>query len=232
MKRIMVNAQVTFMISVLELIGYIFIISMVIIFKSTSLPLIINIEIMYLIVLPRAYLMNTSHNKRRIIEHGWKNILKNTFGLSHDLPNSNCCKENRMIENQSPDRARKRRVTVNQYKKRRIHPQITSRDVNKPSPRISRSKLKIVITEDSSDCKMGENKKRCEIMMIPDELKQFRRIDRTSKNLLSIEKGAFMERKNILGCKEKNRRKRSCLENGALSVTDLEQECEILFSCK
>ena len=34
---------------------------------------------MYLIVLPRAYLMNTSHNKRRIIEHGWKNILRNTF---------------------------------------------------------------------------------------------------------------------------------------------------------
>ena len=48
-------------------------------------------------------------------------------------------------------------------------------------------------------------------MMIPDELKQFRRIDRTSKNLLRIETGAFMERQNILGCKEKNRRKRSCL---------------------
>ena len=232
MKRIMVNAQVTFMISVLELIGYIFIISMVIIFKSTSLPLIINIEIMYLIVLPRAYLMNTSHNKRRIIEHGWKNILRNTFGLSPDLPNPNCGKENRLIENQSSDRARKRRVTVNQYKKGKIHPQMTSRDVNRPSPGLCGPKLKIVITEDFSDCTMGEDKKRCEILMRPDELKQPLQIDRASKNLLNIETGGFMERQNILGCTVKKMRKRSCSKNGALSITDLEQECEILFSCK
>ena len=220
------------MISVLEMIGYIFIMSAVIIFKSTSLPLIINIEIMYLIVLPRAYLMNTSHNKRRIIEHGWKNILKNTFGLSPDLQNPNRGKENRMIENQSSDRARKRRVTRNQYKKRRIDRQMTSRDVNKPSSAVCRSKVKIVITEDFLDGKMEENKKRCEILMRPDKLKQSLQIERSSKNLLSIETGAFMERQNILGCTVKKIRKRSCSKNGALSISDLEQECETLFSCK
>ena len=33
--------------------------------------------ILYLIILPYAFLMNTSHNKNQIIEHGWINVVKN-----------------------------------------------------------------------------------------------------------------------------------------------------------
>ena len=88
LKRIRVNAQVTFMISVLEMIGVIIGIMVVVIFNSTTLPVIINSMILYLILLPRAFLMNTSHNKNRVIEHGWKNILRNTLGLSPKSSNA------------------------------------------------------------------------------------------------------------------------------------------------
>ena len=31
----------------------------------------------YMLILPYAFLMNTSHNKNRVIEHGWKNVFMN-----------------------------------------------------------------------------------------------------------------------------------------------------------
>ena len=33
-----------------------------------------------MVILPYPFLMNTSHNKNRIVEHGWKNIFKNLLG--------------------------------------------------------------------------------------------------------------------------------------------------------
>ena len=33
--------------------------------------------------------MNTSHNKNRVIEHGWKNVFKNVFGNTSSIPPSN-----------------------------------------------------------------------------------------------------------------------------------------------
>ena len=39
---------------------------------------------LFLLILPYAYLMNTSANKQRIIDEGWLNVVKNIFGC-------NCC---------------------------------------------------------------------------------------------------------------------------------------------
>ena len=35
--------------------------------------------VLFLIILPYSYLTNTSHNKTRIVDEGWQNVLKNIF---------------------------------------------------------------------------------------------------------------------------------------------------------
>ena len=47
-----------------------------------------------MILLPYAFLMNTSHNKNRIVEYGWINVFKNlitkvTNSVSHNTSSDN-----------------------------------------------------------------------------------------------------------------------------------------------
>ena len=42
-----------------------------------------------MIVLPYAFLMNTSHNKDRVMEHGWKHVFQNLLGISSQNNNPN-----------------------------------------------------------------------------------------------------------------------------------------------
>ena len=79
----MVNAQITAMISLLEAIANIA--TAIIIFlaiRSTFYTMLLPM-IVYLIILPIAFLMNTSDNKHRIVEAGWKNIFLNVAGKKH-----------------------------------------------------------------------------------------------------------------------------------------------------
>ena len=65
------------MISLLELssnIGYIIIISFTV---KTSYATLVQFMFLYMLLLPYAFLMNTSHNKNRIVEYGWKNVFGN-----------------------------------------------------------------------------------------------------------------------------------------------------------
>ena len=51
-------------------------------FKGTTyFSLLIPLTV-YVVILPHAFLMNTSDNKNRIVEEGWKNVFKNIFRLS------------------------------------------------------------------------------------------------------------------------------------------------------
>jgi hypothetical protein len=86
MKKVRVNAQVTFMTSILELFGSVTLVILAVVFKAHTLPTLIHSTIFYHILLPRAFLMNTSHNKDRIIEYGWKNILRNLLGMPKKPP--------------------------------------------------------------------------------------------------------------------------------------------------
>ena len=56
----------------------------IILFKTVRVTYItlVLIVTLYMVVLPYAFLMNTSHNKNRIVEHGWKNVFKNMLGRS------------------------------------------------------------------------------------------------------------------------------------------------------
>ena len=87
-KKVRINAQVTAIISVLEIV---FMMTSVMIVglltrantAGTRRETIINGLSVYFILLPRAFLMNTSHNKNRIVEYGWKNVFMNFLGIAN-----------------------------------------------------------------------------------------------------------------------------------------------------
>ena len=83
MKKLKVNAQVTAMISVFEIFVNITAFVLTMISNGVTLyTLSMNIGA-YNIILPYVFIMNTSHNKYRIVEFGWKNVLFNIIGVNN-----------------------------------------------------------------------------------------------------------------------------------------------------
>ena len=80
MKRYKVNSQVTALICILEMVGAITF-SIHRSFTGPTIDTLLHGQFTYFILMPYAFLMNTSHNKNRIIEHGWKNVLRNMIGI-------------------------------------------------------------------------------------------------------------------------------------------------------
>ena len=76
-RKILVNAQVKAMISLLELSSNVVYMVIIVSTVKTSYTTLIQVMFLYMIILPYAFLMNTSHNKKRIVEYGWSNVLKN-----------------------------------------------------------------------------------------------------------------------------------------------------------
>ena len=102
MNRLHVNAQVTCMILLLEILFSFIQLTLLIIFKAHTFPTLINGIFLWSIVLPHSFLMNTSHNKRRIIEIGWINVLRNVFKLAaridgHQVPENSVRKNNQRL---------------------------------------------------------------------------------------------------------------------------------------
>lgn len=99
MKKVRVNAQVKAFVSFIE--GFVNILYIVIISFTvrTSLGTLVMQSVTYLIILPYISLMNTSYNKDRVIENGWKNVLKNLW-VKHssirDLNDRPKCNQNNM----------------------------------------------------------------------------------------------------------------------------------------
>ena len=224
-KKIRVNAQVTFMISILEMIGFVIGIVVVLIFKSTTLPVIINSMILYLILLPRAFLMNTSHNKKRVIEHGWKNILRNTLGLSPKSSNANSNQEEERVENKTCSRS-----SIMRAKRHRMSSKIESSATDKPSLIASTSILKKAIIEDFSECKNLQNQTRVEIMMNPATLERPDQTHNAIVTSISKEMESIEKCQGKMDCTAKRSTKIRRLKNNKLVITDLELEIENVFS--
>jgi hypothetical protein len=84
MKNVRVNAQVRAVLSLLEVsMNVVGVISVLFNKGRTLFTLTIGI-IVFDILLPHAFLMNTSENKNRIVEFGWKNVFKNILGISNN----------------------------------------------------------------------------------------------------------------------------------------------------
>ena len=100
MRRVLVNAQVTAMISFIEFVYFFAHVVGISVAGGTSPEVIISFLMMYLVlyvvIIPYSFLMNTSHNKNRIVEHGWINVVKN-MTTNNSISNSDillgCCRK-------------------------------------------------------------------------------------------------------------------------------------------
>ena len=225
-KKVRVNAQVTFVISILEMICAFLILALVIIFKTETFPVLISSMITYLILLPNAFLMNTSNNKCRVIEHGWKNVLGNTFGLSPMPANTDGNQGTKTKENKTCSRLKKGSNAVYPYTRGQVHSQILPHDLGKSLPTGSTSTLVVADPKKASDCKDQKQKKSLEIVMNPQKLE--RAYQKHRSKISSIGNGG----NSALECKANRVTRRSCSENCKMLPSDLEQESEVLFNCK
>jgi hypothetical protein len=136
-KRVHVNSQVTAIICLLEVLGNLTTAVLALITKPHNLVRFIHLGIFYLIILPHVFIMNTSHNKNRIIEYGWKNVLLNLVGwqnTSQESIDNNAkdasCNENRnkKEENSVPNINTNKIFTTNES--RNILPSNNARNIS------------------------------------------------------------------------------------------------------
>ena len=87
-RKVKVNAQVTFVIYVLETVANLSIFIVWIFVHGYSSEVTVTMGVMWFhVMLPYIFLMNTSHNKNLLIDDGWWNTVKNALGIS--LSNNN-----------------------------------------------------------------------------------------------------------------------------------------------
>ena len=88
MKKATVNAQVTAIVSLSEILGFIVILVITLITGNKEISMIL-FRLLEVILLPYAFLMNTRENKNRIVEHGWLNVLRNIVSVPDILTSFN-----------------------------------------------------------------------------------------------------------------------------------------------
>ena len=87
-KQLQVSAHITAMTCLLEHVGNVTVIIHTIHFTTNAswkLSTLIHEIVFYCILVPHAFLMNTSDNKYRILEYGWRNVIKNLLGARNKM---------------------------------------------------------------------------------------------------------------------------------------------------
>ena len=80
-RRMKVNAQVTAVTSVIEVLGNILQwVIWIFVTKFAGYGTLIQSILLYFIILPYVFLMNTRENKNRIVDEGWMTVVKNALG--------------------------------------------------------------------------------------------------------------------------------------------------------
>ena len=81
-RKVAVNAHVTFFLWVLETLANVSIIIVwMFIYGKTSFATLTFSMLLYYVLLPNSFLMNTSHNKHLIVDNGFWNTIRNATGL-------------------------------------------------------------------------------------------------------------------------------------------------------
>ena len=110
LRRMKVGAQVTAVITLLEALGNFICANIwIAIRKAIGTESLILGILLYFVLLSYAFLMNTTHNRNRVVEEGWYNVFKNVFGVCNKtpvLPTSNAVASTAQ-DNNSKDGARK-----------------------------------------------------------------------------------------------------------------------------
>ena len=82
-RKVKVNAQVTFVIYILESVANfsIFVVWFFVNQRNSNLTLTLGV-LWFNVILPYTFLMNTSHNKNLVADEGWGSTIRNTLGFS------------------------------------------------------------------------------------------------------------------------------------------------------
>ena len=102
LKKWKVSAQITAATTMVEFLGHLTFVIHLKLANGSNLASAIHFEAIYAILIPYTLLKNTSDNKNRIIEAGWKNIFKNILGI----------KDNSAIEPSPGNDSSKSKVTA------------------------------------------------------------------------------------------------------------------------
>ena len=87
--------------------------------KKTTFGTLITVMCTYLVILPYFFLMNTPHNKNRIVDVGWKNVLRNIFrGTTTSIEVEHSTSEGNRCVNSNVESHNK---IANQTRKKVIH---------------------------------------------------------------------------------------------------------------
>ena len=84
LKKWKVNAQITAATTMVEFLGHLTFVIHLKLANGSNLASATHFEAIYAILIPYSLLKNTSDNKNRIIEAGWKNIFKNILGMKNN----------------------------------------------------------------------------------------------------------------------------------------------------
>ena len=80
LRRLKINAQIKAMISIVESAFNFGRILILYFMTRSSNGILAQVITLYMVILPYAFLMNTSHNKDRIVADGWRNVFRNLLG--------------------------------------------------------------------------------------------------------------------------------------------------------
>ena len=84
MKNLIVNAQVTAMVSFFEVAGILVVILVNVIAPQYNCASVVLFQLLENIILPYFFILNTRKNKDKIVEQGWKNVFQNS-SILHNL---------------------------------------------------------------------------------------------------------------------------------------------------
>ena len=82
-RKVKVNAQVTFAIIIFETVGQVSVFVIWTFLRQIEVGVTLALLLFY-VLLPYMFLMNTSHNKGLVIDEGWMNTIRNVLGLPNE----------------------------------------------------------------------------------------------------------------------------------------------------
>ena len=157
-----VNAQVTAVTTMMEVLGNGIIGVLFVVFEGfTRFTSAAPFMLLHFVVLSYAYLMNTRYNKNRIIEYGWKNVLKNILSRNKRSTNSAAdpTADKTTITNNGPNQKRDELTTDK-------HDSISISVSNNPLKDISSA-----VSSKHKDVTDQENPERKDIYIISNDLR-------------------------------------------------------------
>ena len=132
--------------------GNVIVVILAVVFRAGTFPIVIHTIIVYSILLPLAFLMNTSHNKTRILEYGWRNVLRNLLGMKQQTQEAHANSVSGRIQNVEQPAANERNSNntyVSKVFNTRKAPETTKTNITCGNwERDSKSKRKIVEIEE------------------------------------------------------------------------------------